>query len=161
MKKDSVRFHRDGYGPSRPAVNVKIYKGLSDGMRAFRKANPEIEKRYTEDWIRNNLTESSINQWWQWACESAFENAESVAHEIFGDVKVYTEGRSSGWVVVEGLKDFDSWSAADLSKWAKFEKACRSFADDVPYQTVDMIYFNRFESAEAERDEELKREQAV
>jgi hypothetical protein len=161
MRKVDVKFHSDYYGPSRPAVNVKVYQGLHDGMLAFRKANPDVPKRFTVEWIENNLSSDAIEQWWQWACENGFENAESDAHEIFGDVTVYTEGRSSGWVVVEGLKDFEQWNGADLAKWGKFARACRAYADDVPYQAVDMIYHNRFLSAEEERDQELIKEQVV
>ena len=154
MKKSDVQFHRDGYGPSHPAINVKVRNGsLEQGVRAFHAANPEIPERFTENWIRANVPQDALDNWWNTACQSGFELAESDAQEIFGKhVKVYSEGRSSGWLIVEGLPDFDTWNAPMLAKWAKFSRYCEAYVKDIPYQTVDLIYYNVFKPAEQEQD---------
>ncbi len=159
MRRDNVQFHRNGYGPSYPAVNVKVHKGMTEGLREFRQYEPEASPRFTEEWIRENLNDDQIESWWQDACQLGFEQAEGIGQEIFDNVKIYSEGRSSGWIVVHGLKDFESWNAVDLAKWAKFAKACRSLADDIPYQFVSNVYHNVFLTAEEEQDQALREEQ--
>lgn len=69
------------------------------------------------------------------ACESNFELAESDAKDQYFpgyNIKVYTEGRSGGWLVVEGLPDVDSWGPDLLTAWHEFEKCCQGLVDDVP-----------------------------
>ena len=52
-------------------------------------------------------------------------------------VKVYSDGRSGGWLVVHGLPDVESWDAIDLGRWAKFEKMIRGLVDDgYPYDFI-------------------------
>ena len=55
--------------------------------------------------------------------EMFWEDAEATARDIFGDksLKVYSEGRSGGWLVVEGLPDIEYWDAIMLGKWRSLE----------------------------------------
>lgn len=162
MRKNAVQFHREHYGPSHPAINIKLYKGFEDGLRAFKQANPDTAPRFTEEWMRANLSEDDLQLWWENACQQGFERAEELAHEIFGaQVNVYSEGRSGGWLTVHGLKEVESWNAIDLAKWGKFQKIVKELVNDVPYQAVDMMYYNVFERMEQEQDKQLQTLQTV
>lgn len=156
MKKAHVQFHRDGYGPSHPAINIKVRKGLDDGIRELR-ASEHTPARFSEDWIRANLSDDAIHYCWNDACERNFDFAKDEAKEIFGNhVEVYTEGRSSGWLVVHNLPEFETWNAPMLAKWEKFSNICQSFVDDVPYQCVWDIYHNIFLAEEEKREQEIR-----
>lgn len=113
--KDDVEFHSDGYGYSRrqPAINVKCY--------SFPVAD-KIAAHYGKD--EDDKDVERVMQWlWDSEVESFWEMAQMDAEEIFGShVKVHSQGRSGGWLVVNGLKDFEDWDAIDLSKWRKFER---------------------------------------
>lgn len=112
--KENVQFHRIGYSGYRlPAVNVKCY--------TFPDAD-KIAAHYSKD-----AEDSEVEKVMEWLFESEQESfwelAKYDAEEIFGkQIKVYSEGRSGGWLVVEGLKDFENWDAIDLAKWRKFER---------------------------------------
>jgi hypothetical protein len=45
-----------------------------------------------------------------------------VAHK---DRRVWSEGRSSGWLVVSDLPPVDDWDGVMLNRWALFERAIR------------------------------------
>jgi len=59
-------------------------------------------------------------------------------------IKVYSAGRSGGWLVVEGLTPIDTWDAIDLAHWRHFERGVKR---DIEYATslenvIDMIESN-------------------
>lgn len=151
-KKSDVTFHGTGYaGPGVPAVNVKVPYGLpklpldlgsfSDDGGATWKVS-ETDPDFTAEWI-DALGDRHLNTWFEAACESGWEYLQELAVEVFGaGVKVYSEGRSGGWAIVEGLTDFDSWDAVDLGRWRKFEALARAAAADIPRQMVELIYYN-------------------
>ena len=151
--KADVQFHSEHFGPSRPAVNVKVRRSiwghpLPLELGRSKPANdPAAEwtihttpEWFTHEWIEEHIPDHVIDEFFWSACESGWESLQVDAEEIFGShVKVYGEGRSSGRCVVEGLPDFDSWDATMLAKWRKFEKWARQQADDVPYQMLVML----------------------
>lgn len=116
MRKSDVETHAEGYyGPQLPAVNVKAYsyaRGLS--AETFGCSEKDYER----------------------AVEFAFESAQTCfweevqgwANECFPDysVKVYSAGRSGGWVVVEGLPLIESWDAIILGRWSRFARMCQA-----------------------------------
>lgn len=140
--KDSVEFHSEHYRPARPAVNVKVHNFVSPYKIAehFKCSEKQAEK--------------AIEFAFESACQQFWEDSTEHAQSIFGNnVRVYSEGRSGGWLVVEGLKSFDEWDAIDLAKWRKFENECKSA---VEYLTsfawcVDMIDSNNWYQKGAER----------
>lgn len=167
FRKDDIEFHsHNGYGV--PAVNVKVYKdvrsiklplelGSSAPLREDGTYGPYTtnytDDGFTHEWIDEKLEEDdSDNFYFQSACESAWEWLTEEAKEIFGrDVKVWSEGRSGGWAVVDGINDdVDSWDAIAVARWGRFVKAARAAADDVPYQIVMSLYLNEWESEQAE-----------
>lgn len=160
--KADVTFHSDGFREGRPAVNVKVHNGRhplpidlmqtsDDGGVTFYTVTTDPE--FTWDWIDENLTDEESNAYFEMVCSEAWERLQEAAVEIFGPgVKVYSEGRSGGWAVVHGIKDFESWDAIDLGKWQRFEQAARELADDIPYQFATSVYFNVYEAREVTSD---------
>ena len=141
MRKSDVDFHSDGHRKSRPAVNVKVYKSIKSVD--FSQFHADSDDGFTLDWVRENVSDERLSDAFSWACEREWETLQQDAEDIFGPrVKVYSEGRSGGWAVVDGLPDFDSWDAVMVSKWARFARLARSVADDIPYQMVHDLCFN-------------------
>lgn len=150
--KSSVQFHGIGYaGPSVPAVNVKVGfcrlplplelgSFSDDGGATVQTALTDAD--FDWDWIDANVTGDTA---FEIACMSGWEQLGDEAKEIFGThVTVYSEGRSSGWAIVDGLKDFDDWDAIDLGKWRRFERYARALTDDIPRQMIELIYMNEW-----------------
>jgi hypothetical protein len=158
FKKSDIEFHSDGFGRERkPAVNVKVYESLDQGYAKWRADNADADPRFTVEWIEANLSDDTREHYFTFACESGFEDAQNDAIEIWGKgVKVYSEGRSGGWAVVDGIDtDVASWDAIELGKWAKWAKWARSTADYTMALMVDLIYINRFDSWVEEESERI------
>jgi hypothetical protein len=131
--KQDVQFHRDGYGPSRPAINVKV-RNLNWPIAEELGVSEEIAEQAGE----LALESAQVNFW--------NEAAPDLASECLGDVQVFSEGRQSGWLVVHGLDDFETWDAVQLAKWRKFEVGIRDLIRDLTdWQTVkENIEANRW-----------------
>lgn len=116
-KKD-VQFHSDGNGKGlRPAVNVKYNPPymIDKVAKAFAITEENAEKQLGE--MYEVLTQCFWN-----------DVAQELATEHLGsDAKVYSEGRSNGWLVVDGLEPFEKWDAVQVSKWHKFEAEVHDF----------------------------------
>lgn len=130
--KDDVERHSAGYyAPYYPAVNVKAYH-LPSTWKCAEHFNQ------SEEWAEKAL-ESAFNS----ACTSFWEDVQNIAVETFGrGVKVYSAGRSGGWVIVKGLTDIADWDAVDLAKWRHFEntlkQSVRFFtSDEIMYEDIE------------------------
>lgn len=126
MKKTDIQTHRDGFGrKSRPAVNVKVYSfpTVADVQERFPACDDATAEKALECAFEN-----SCSSFW----ECVQDTAEHYLSKRFGNVKVYSEGRSGGWLVVEGASDIESWNALDVSAWGNFARAINS---DVQYRT--------------------------
>lgn len=150
MRKADVTYHSDGYRRSRPAVNVKVYARPTDAMaiRVLRDEGQSLSCGFSLAWIEEHLTEREQMHFWDLALEDAWEQLrEDVnAESVFGrHVDIYSEGRSSGWAVVEGIESADDWDAIRLGRWAKFVRYCRETVHGIPYQYLGLIYLNVFE----------------
>ena len=164
--RDNVRTHSDHFGPQRPAVNVRVYTTIDDDdvWRQFeREERPD--EGFTLEWIHENVSEDSLQWIWDRVCEAEFEYLETWATGADGDplfpddaVTLWQEGRSGGWVVVDGLPDIEEWDAIRLARWRRFERIAREIADGVPFQVLSSIYINEYEAA---RDEAAERERAA
>ena len=167
--KADVEFHSERFGGGRrPAVNVKVRDSLEDGFAKFLKANDDVDARFTCEWVREHVSDETLDARFQFACEDGFERLADEAREIWGAdmyehrgarrhrVNVYSEGRSGGWAVVDGIDDdVDSWDAIQVAKWGRFARFARLEADDVMYRVVDGCYFNDFECWREELSEVL------
>lgn len=112
--RDDVETHAEHYRPARPAVNVKV--------RHF-PGTDEIAERFG----CNEKTAERAGQFaFEAACGIFWEDVEGTAKDVFGTaVRVWSEGRSGGWAVVDGLPDVEGWDAIQLGKWRRFETWCK------------------------------------
>lgn len=150
--KADVETHHVGYGGRHyPAVNVKVYADLDDGISRMEYAD---DREAFRTWVRDHVTDAEVYEvWWPAACESMFEQAAEDAKELFGrHVRCYLEGRSGGWLIVDGLPEIDTWDAIMLGKWRRFAKWARGNADYVPASAADLIAINVHEPLLMERD---------
>ena len=155
--KEDITYHSDGWSGRRPAVNVKVHDTLAQGFAKWAKDEPDHDPRFTVEWIEANLSDERQSDWFGLACESGYEDAENDAQEIWGShVKVYSQGRSGGWAVVDGIdQDVDSWDAIKVSEWAKWAKWTRANADYTMARMVDLIYINVFDQWQEEESERI------
>lgn len=168
--KADIEFHSDGYGrDSHAALNVKVYggrvklpldlggSGPIGGPITYHVSDP----RFTHDWIDGHVSDERQNDAFQWACESGWDMANDEAAEVFGPGhRVYSEGRSGGWMVVHygtysrpqfDREDVDGWDAIALGKWRKFAKWIDAIVGDIPRVIAEDLYVNEFTPwAEAE-----------
>jgi hypothetical protein len=160
--KADITFHSDGYRERKPAVNVKIYDSLAEGFAKWNGPDwigdhPDTDARFTVEWIEEHVTDDCQSDYFNMACETGYEYAETDAQEIWGShVRVYSQGRSGGWAVVDGIDDdVASWNAIAVARWGKFARWARSTADDTMARVVDMIYHNAFERWAEEESERI------
>lgn len=152
--KEDVDTHADGfYGPSLPAVNVKVYEGLESVSFPLDDADaPEL----TLEWIEEHMSEEDLSWLFGHTCENEWEMIQQDAQTIFSDytVTVEAQGRSGGWACVKGLPDIEEWDAVLLAKWRKFERFARQIAAGVPEQMAYSIALNEYACWEEEQTEE-------
>lgn len=114
FRKVDIETHSDR-SRSRPAVNVKYYAGgdLTDNVVEYFKCSRE-------------LAEQALAYAFESAQQRFWEDAQEYARELFGKhVKVYSEGRSGGWLVVHGIdENVEGWDAIAVSKWGRLVKWC-------------------------------------
>lgn len=158
MKKSDIQLHSDGCGrPGRPAINVKVRGSGLDvqarGWKNFREQNPDAPERFNQAWLESNVADETQEFFWSDTCTQGFELAEEVAKELFGGhVKVYSEGRSGGWLIVDGLPDVEHWNGSMVAKWGRFVRLCGEYVAQVPGSYLDMVYHNAFLPEQAEQD---------
>jgi hypothetical protein len=156
--RDDVQTHSDGFRESRPAVNVKVYRTIWDAWPEYAKQDREDDE-FTLEWIEENMIEEQLDARFWTACEAEFEYLEYWAtgseDGLFPDdrVTLHQEGRSGGWIAVDGLPPIDEWDAVRLARWRKFERIARSIADGIPYQVLSLIEINDYEWAREEAEE--------
>jgi len=151
MRKAEVQIHCD-QGRCKPAVNVKIYNlRLEQALTLFQSQNAREDgiTAFTLDWVEQ-LSADVRDDWWHAACDRGWEQLEEDvnAENVFGrKVTIYSEGRSGGWAIVDGMTaaEVEHWDAVALARWAKFVRYCRETTADVPYQYLDLIFYNRFQ----------------
>jgi len=157
--KEDIEFHSDGYRDSKPAVNVKVYDSLTNGFCKWKRDNPDENPHFTLDWIEAHVSDESLQQGFWSMCEMRWDDLETEAQEIWGShmytdrygarkhsIKVYSEGRSGGWAIVDGINnDVSSWDAIEFTQWKRFAKFARAVADGIMWDVVDSIYNNAFE----------------
>lgn len=129
-RKDDVDFHSDGNRPAHAAVNVKHY-------------GPYLGGKVVDHF---KCSQQTAEQALQYSLESAqevfWENVQEYVKELFGPTaKVFSEGRSGGWLVPsfprQGFtrEDVEGWDALALTTWARLVKWC----------TVEIAYRSSWE----------------
>lgn len=156
-RKDEVVHHSDGFRGGHPAVNIKV-PNLFDDVLAIA---PEVARsEFSDDeadvsrfvaWLRS-LQDSddyeTLDAAQYWAFHGDWEMVETDAQEIFDGypVECYTEGRSGGWLVVQGLPDIEDWDAILLAKWRKFHRYVIEIKAGFPWSVAWQLYANAYES---------------
>lgn len=156
FKKTDIQTHTDGgYGTYYPAVNVK-HHGSSGLHQAV------MEKFGCSD----SVAEKALEYAWESACRSFWEYWQDTTGDLenglYGSpeyayfpgykVRVYSAGRSGGWLIVQGLPPVEEWDAIAVNRWAKFQKDVKA---DVEYrlgkeQVLEDIEANRWAEEGAE-----------
>lgn len=139
--KESVEFHSDYGRSSMPAVNVKHWPDFERDVEWS-----EFEPVF-KDWVMAELEKQDVyDTAWQVAAESCWDLVTNDAQEIFGQhVKVWSQGRSGGWAIVDGLANFECWDAIQLGKWRKFEEWAKQDAKGMAHEMVMFLYLNAWE----------------
>jgi len=141
--KDDVEWHGEYMRPNRPAVNVKVYKFPS--VEDVKGLWPDCDDNTAENALQFALEQAQQIFW---------EDVTDCVEDIFGKgVTVRQEGRSGGWLVVEGLPRFEKWNAVDLAKWRKFENSIKREIEDRSRleNVLEAIESNEWYKAGAER----------
>lgn len=81
----------------------------------------------------------------------AWVDATDFAKDVFGPrARVYSDGRSGGWLIVEGLLGTDErvedWDAEQVAQWHTFTEGIQSIMADLDYQYFWHLYVNVYES---------------
>lgn len=131
--KSDVEHHRVGYGGTAyPAVNVKVYH--------FTSVDKVIDRFGCSEATAERALEHSFNM----QQECFWEDAQGVADHYLGKShKVYSEGRSGGWLIVDGLPETCDWDAVALHRWACFAQAIDR---DVKWRTSADVVFGDIEA---------------
>lgn len=114
MKKSDIDTHGER-GRVYPAINVKVHR------------MPWTDETIAEHFkCSADVAQQAARFSFEAAQEQFWEDAKEQAAEIFGaGVKVYSGGRSGGWLEVDGLSDVESWDAIAVSAWARFNAWAR------------------------------------
>ena len=143
MKKADVKlsYHQGTRGL--PMVNVKL--NFTFDLADVARTNAEtFSDPLFPAWLATQDDDDTRSAY-ESALEDGWRNLQEEAVTIWGGhVKVYSEGRSGGWCVVEGLYPVESWDALALGKWARFAKYAARVTADVPYGMVWTLYNNEF-----------------
>lgn len=138
--KSDVDTHSGGYGSRQyPAINVKVYHFVS------------IYKVVDKFGCSEDQAERAL----QFAFDAAQERfwhdfAQEYAEDVFKEsVKVYSAGRSSGWLIVDKLPDIETWDAIMLGKWRKFEKGVKR---EIEYYTSPEYVLDNIEANQWYKD---------
>lgn len=115
MPDTTVTYHRDGYGPARPAVNVKVHVTGRDYWPDAFDVNDEAAEigRSTSLSFMEVAYDRIVTDFWQDAADLAAD---------LGLGPIEQEGRSGGWLVLTDgswpdLEDPDDGLPADRAAW--------------------------------------------
>jgi hypothetical protein len=142
--KENICFHSDGpYRGANPAINVKV--------RRWPLTIDAVVEKFGCD---ENAAEKALNFAFESNQELFWDEAKELVENIFGKgAKVYSEGRSGGWLVVHGLSPVAGWDAIMVSKWGYFvrqiEAAMKGYLD--PEGWLEEIESNRWAEMGAEK----------
>lgn len=108
------------------------------------------------DWVERKMDDGAASEYpngefvvaEEIAREDGWERAQELADENWPErtVKVWSSGRSGGWLIVEGLPDIETWDAIAVARWARFEAAIRATVEDLDYQFVWHLHVNVYEN---------------
>lgn len=127
FSKSDIEFHG-----GHVAINAKAYHfaGSLDIYKLSEKYGCSEEK-----------AQEAMNWAWESQCEVFWEDAQEmgiILGNIFGAVKIYSEGRSGGWLVpsmkyghafMADREDVEHWDAIKVSTWGRYVRAIKQLMD--------------------------------
>ena len=116
MKKADIerRYMRNRWVPT---VNVKTYRqAYSWPMTSAIAARLGVSDALAEQASQYAYDSAQEAFWENW------KDADELAQYFAEPVEVWQDGRSGGWLIVDGLPELDSWNAVRVAKWAKFQR---------------------------------------
>jgi hypothetical protein len=131
-KADVLRdYHRNGRGQELPALNVKDHgPGVAytiEALVAHYGCTPEVAEA-----ARDNVYESEREQFWEYDALDLINYCMLGGREYDGRYKptgledgpyrVMCDGRSGGWLIVEGLPPVSEWDGPTFQKWRKYAR---------------------------------------
>jgi hypothetical protein len=140
---DVERTYNERNGDRHPKVNIKVRSFTIPDGDAFAELADEFELDPTlaaldltelRARVERHIEKHDADLFY-FACEDQFEDTRDQAmHRFFPDhdIKIHTEGRSGGWLVVEGLPNADEWGPKQLGTWKEFVEFCDAQVADVP-----------------------------
>ena len=169
MKKADIiqRYERGEY---LPAINVKWSPYLPDIEKKFRGTKARGRRgiytvhEFGDDelfWAWVDKVDARGGGWdyptgefhaaYEMAAGDGWEQAKEYAGEIWtehwmGTPKIYSDGRSGGWLVAHDLPDVEDWDAIAVGRWAKFARYVQATLDDLDYQFVWHLHVNVYEN---------------
>jgi hypothetical protein len=154
-----VQMHSDMGRTAHPAFNIKVKGSPQDvalpielGQVADQAGGPMesilTDPEFTLDWIDAHLSDGLKNRFWEDICQDHYEFAKEQASEVFSvPVTIYQEGRSGGWMIVQGLpEDVSEWDEGLRREWMEFAEIVKGTVADVPRAYLTSIYMNEFET---------------
>lgn len=169
----------------KPCIDVKLrtWRELTDAEVA--ELRSQFAEHVTREWLQAKLTDTS-SEWERSAVEQELDMAQDEATAVFGaGVKVSLEGRSGGWLVVDGLPaeseawdapwarcpDSDGWNLGEGSKplseqstlrerWEYFSACAEACVKDFPRRVAELIALSARSPAE-EREESISQVRAA
>jgi hypothetical protein len=165
MKKSEIErsYHNGTRGY--PMLNVKHHFWWPDIVRKYKGVTAKNRRVGTYFVHEYGDAEQAFWDWAtlefesDWSSYCAFETADQIAREVgwedagdfakevFGPhAKVFSLGRSGGWLGVDNLGDVDDWDAVMVSRWARFARGVQALVDDLDYQFLWHLYVNVYET---------------
>ena len=147
-KKTDIETHTDnGYGAGYPAVNCKVYHvgcTAEDVIAMF----PSCTEEQADKALEFAFLSACESFWDYWGDttggnENGLTGDPEYAYFPGDKPRVYSTGRSGGWLIVQGLAPVEDWDAIMVRKWAKFEHDVR---EDVRYRVGKEAILEAIES---------------
>lgn len=147
-RKDDISFRRtgNGYGEGRATVCIKVpYETLDESIRKVQTWGEGVPPSMTEEWVRENIGEDTLDSYFWWACEHEYEYFTEWADEIMPGTTFDVDGRQGGWAVSNWTTDdVAEWDAVQVAKWGKIERVAREIARGVNGQVILRVYEDHY-----------------
>lgn len=148
-RKDDITFRRtgNGYGEARATVKIKVpYQPLDQSIREVVETWGEgVPATMTEEWVRANIGEDTLDSYFWWACETEYEYFTEWADEIMPGTTFDVDGRQGGWAISNWTADdVAEWDAVQVAKWGKIERVAGEIARGINGQVILRVYEDQY-----------------
>ncbi len=151
MRKSDIQRSYHCGSSGKPMVNVKHHFYWPDIRAKYATEGHEFSGdaafiQWADAQWAKNYEEGAFDVAEECARDAGWEMAREHAMETFHEsVRVYSEGRSGGWLVVDGLPHVDDWDAIRVTTWARFVKGVADIMECLDYDLMWYLYVNVYE----------------